>query len=145
MRVTEVDQILIYCSCIMPDVGGMIECSNCSMWYHVPSCSFPTQAVLKDTHSLWLCDKCSLLFLPYSSNIEPYTFTLVLWLMFLVDTPLVFTLVVGECNDFIEAPNISSNSWNTLPVPWVSKYIEISGPGVQIQYCFEIQDQGVHF
>ena len=40
-----------------PDVGGMIECSNCSMWYHVPSCSFRTQTVLKDTHSLWLCDK----------------------------------------------------------------------------------------
>ena len=52
MRVTEVDQILIYCFCIMPDVGGMIECSNCSMWYHVPSCSFLTQAVLKDTHSV---------------------------------------------------------------------------------------------
>ena len=59
VRVTEGDPILIYCSCRMPHVGDMIECSNCSEWYHVPSCSSPTQAALNDTNSLWFCDKCS--------------------------------------------------------------------------------------
>ena len=59
VRVTEGNPILVYCSCRMPEVGDMIECSNCEEWFHVPSCSSPTQAALNDTTSLWFCNKCN--------------------------------------------------------------------------------------
>ena len=39
--------------------SDMIECSNCEEWFHVPSCSSPTQAALNDTTSLWFCNKCN--------------------------------------------------------------------------------------
>ena len=57
VRVTEGNPILVvYCTCRMPEVGDMIECSNCEEWFHVPSCSSLTQAALNDTTSLWLID-----------------------------------------------------------------------------------------
>ena len=56
VRVTEGNPILVYCTCRMPEVGDMIECSNCEEWFHVPSCSSPTQAALNDTTSLWFID-----------------------------------------------------------------------------------------
>ena len=56
VRVTEGNPILVYCRCRMPEVGDMIECSNCEEWFHVPNCSSPTQAALNDTTSLWFID-----------------------------------------------------------------------------------------
>ena len=56
VRVTEGYPILVYCSCRMLEVGDMIECSNCEEWFHVPSCSSPTQVALSDTTSLWFCN-----------------------------------------------------------------------------------------
>ena len=51
---------LVYCTCRMPEVGDMMECSNCEEWFHVPNCSSPTQAALNDTTtSLWFCNKCN--------------------------------------------------------------------------------------
>ena len=38
--------------------SDMIKCSSCEEWFHVPSCSSPTQAALNDT-SLWFCNKCN--------------------------------------------------------------------------------------
>ena len=46
VRVTEGNPILVYCTCREPEVGDMIECPNCEEWFHVPSCSSPTQAAL---------------------------------------------------------------------------------------------------
>ena len=59
VRVTEGNPILVYCNCRMPEVGDMIECSNCEEWFHIPSCSSPTQAALNDTTSFWFCNKCN--------------------------------------------------------------------------------------
>ena len=57
VRVTEGNPILVVdCTCRMPEVGDMIECSNCEEWFHVPSCSSPTQVALNDTTSLWFID-----------------------------------------------------------------------------------------
>ena len=53
VRVTKGNPILVCCSCRMPEVGDIIEYSNCEEWFYVPSCSSPTQAALNDTTSLW--------------------------------------------------------------------------------------------
>ena len=43
VRVTQGEPIQVYCSCRMPDVGEMIECSGCGEWYHMPSCATADQ------------------------------------------------------------------------------------------------------
>ena len=61
VTVTEGNPIQVYCTCRMPEVGDMMECSNCEEWFHVPNCSSTTQAALNDTTttSLWFCNKCN--------------------------------------------------------------------------------------
>ena len=152
---TEGNPILIYCSCRMPVVGGMVECCNCSEWYHVPSCSSVSQAALNDTHTLWLCDKCSLLGnTPHALWNVPNCYSLslcdkcsLLWSlphfeMFLVVLHEQYTFILVEgYNGFMKSPNIPSNF--QILVPWGSGYIKTSGPGIQI--FGNIWTGGVHF
>ena len=59
VRVTQGEPIQVYCSCRMPDVGEMIECSGCGEWYHMPSCKTADQDALNDTNIHWYCHCCN--------------------------------------------------------------------------------------
>jgi len=59
VRVTQGEPIQVYCSCRMPDVGEMIECSGCGEWYHMPSCATADQDALNDTNIHWYCHCCN--------------------------------------------------------------------------------------
>ena len=52
-----VEVIDIYCSCRMPEVPPMVECSKCKLWYHVKCVSVPKRA-LENPSIDWYCKNC---------------------------------------------------------------------------------------
>ena len=56
-RVKSIQQVPVFCSCRMPEIGEcMIECTNCKQWYHV-SCVNACTTVLNCSAS-WFCKSC---------------------------------------------------------------------------------------
>ena len=39
------DSIELFCICHMPEIPPMVECSQCSNWYHVSCVSVPQEAL----------------------------------------------------------------------------------------------------
>lgn len=50
--------IPIFCYCRMPEEGNMIECCQCSEWYH-QKCETVDQEVWEKEEIDWVCKKCS--------------------------------------------------------------------------------------
>ena len=50
--------IAIFCYCRLPEEGNMIECCQCSEWYH-EECEVVDQAVWENEETDWVCKKCS--------------------------------------------------------------------------------------
>ena len=57
-RIKSKDEILVFCSCRLPEMMPMAECSKCNEWYHT-DCVFVPQAALDNTSVEWLCNLCS--------------------------------------------------------------------------------------
>ena len=55
--VRHVDIIELYCSCQMPEVPPMVECSKCKEWYHIKCVSVPKRA-LENQSIDWYCKNC---------------------------------------------------------------------------------------
>ena len=55
--VRHVDIIELYCSCRMPEVPPMVECSKCKEWYHIKCVSVPKRA-LENQSIAWYCKNC---------------------------------------------------------------------------------------
>ena len=51
------DSIELFCICHMPEIPPMVECSQCSNWYHVSCVSVPQEA-LDDSSIEWICQNC---------------------------------------------------------------------------------------
>ena len=51
------DSIELFCICHMPEIPPMVECSQCSNWYHV-SCVCVPQEALDDSSIEWICQNC---------------------------------------------------------------------------------------
>ena len=43
--VQHIDIIKLYCSCLLPEVPPMVECSKCRQWYHIKCVSVPKRAL----------------------------------------------------------------------------------------------------
>ena len=55
--VQSTDIIEIYCTCRMPEMPPMVECSHCSEWYHT-DCVHVPKIALDDTSVEWFCCNC---------------------------------------------------------------------------------------
>ena len=51
------DYIELFCTCRMPEILPMVECSNCKKWYHV-YCTAVLQDVISITSLEWTCPVC---------------------------------------------------------------------------------------
>ena len=47
----------LFCTCRMPEIPPMVECSTCGEWYHVQCVSVPEEA-LEDSSTEWRCANC---------------------------------------------------------------------------------------
>lgn len=56
-RKGSVDTIKIFCSCRMPEMEPMVECTGCKEWYHTACVSVPERA-LEDQNMKWFCNSC---------------------------------------------------------------------------------------
>ena len=58
-RLYKTRQIVIYCTCHMPNdpQKGMVQCCSCLKWYHIDSC---IKDEGQDMRHKWACDECSL-------------------------------------------------------------------------------------
>ena len=57
-KVLRKEYIRVYCTCRLPDNGSqMVQCSECSMWYHVHCVQCP-RSVLKKKNEPWSCENC---------------------------------------------------------------------------------------
>ena len=52
------DFIKLFCSCRMPKMSPMVECSQCRQWYHTDCVNVPKVA-LDETDVDWICYNCS--------------------------------------------------------------------------------------
>ena len=55
--VRHVDIIELYCSCRMPKVPPMVECSKCKEWYHT-NCVTVSKRALENQNIDWYCKNC---------------------------------------------------------------------------------------
>lgn len=51
------DHIELFCTCRMPEIPPMVECSKCKEWYHVHCVEVP-QAALDNSSLEWACPAC---------------------------------------------------------------------------------------
>ena len=56
--VRSTDFIEQFCSCRMPEMSPMVECSQCRQWYHTDCVNVPKIA-LDETDVDWFCYNCS--------------------------------------------------------------------------------------
>lgn len=55
--VKQEDTLELFCTCRMPEIPPMVECSRCCNWYHVNCVSVPQEA-LDNSSTEWICQYC---------------------------------------------------------------------------------------
>jgi hypothetical protein len=57
-KMKNIQKMMVYCTCRLPEFGEMIECSCCTEWFHVDLCvTVPSRA--KARNIKWKCPSCT--------------------------------------------------------------------------------------
>ena len=57
-HIKSTEKIPVFCSCRLPEMVSMVECSKCNEWYHTDCVSVPDVA-LNNTTVEWFCNQCT--------------------------------------------------------------------------------------